>query len=320
MTKTERFVLLGAVWLSTALIMLTQGCRKQEGVAPQRPKIALVMKSLANEFFKTMEEGARTHQRENDAEYTLIVNGIKNEQDVNRQTEIVELMIAQGVDAIVIAPADSKALVPVCKKALDRGMAVINIDNKFDDGVLADKKIKIPFVGPDNRKGARMAGEYLAQHLHAGDKVAIIEGIPTAFNALQRKLGFEEAMNAAGMNIVARQSGRWEIAEGQKVAGSVLTENPDLKAFLCANDNMALGAHAALKAAQKSAEILVIGYDNISAAHQLLQEGAILCTIDQHADRLAVYGIEYALEVIRKGTTPSDKETPVDLITADALK
>ena len=322
MSKTGRFVLLGMgiLWSLTALIMLTQGCRKQEGVAPQRPKIALVMKSLANEFFKTMEEGARTHQRENAAEYTLIVNGIKNEQDVNRQTEIVELMIAQGVDAIVIAPADSKALVPVCKKALDRGMAVINIDNKFDDGVLADKKIKIPFVGPDNRKGARMAGEYLAQHLHAGDKVAIIEGIPTAFNALQRKLGFEEAMNAAGMNIVARQSGRWEIAEGQKVAGSVLTENPDLKAFLCANDNMALGAHAALKAAQKSAEILVIGYDNISAAHQLLQEGAILCTIDQHADRLAVYGIKYALEVIRKGTTPSDKETPVDLITADALK
>jgi ribose transport system substrate-binding protein len=228
-------------------------------------------------------------------------------------------MMAQKVDAIVIAPADSKALVPVCKRAMDAGIVVVNIDNKFDAGVLVEKGAKIPFVGPDNRKGARLAGEYLASKLKPGDKVAIIEGIPNAFNGIQRKLGFEDAMKAAGMNIVSSQSGYWEMARAEPVVSAIITEHADLKAVLCANDNMALGAVSAIKTAGKTDDILVIGFDNISAVQRLLKEGKILCTVDQHGDKLAVYGIEYALEMLG-GATPSDKETPVDLITAETLQ
>jgi ribose transport system substrate-binding protein len=220
----------------------------------------------------------------------------------------------------VIAPADSKSLVPVCKKAMDAGIIVVNIDNKFDSAVLADKGIKIPFVGPDNRKGARLAGEYLANRLKRGDKVAIIEGIPNAFNGIQRKLGFEDAMKAARMNIVSSQSGYWEMARAEPIVSALITKYEDLKAFLCANDNMALGAVAAINAGGKSGDILVIGFDNISAVQRLLKEGKILCTVDQHADQLAVYGIQYALEMLEGRGTPSDKETPVDLITAETLK
>src|ERR1041385_2683085 len=140
------------------------------------------MKSLANEFFLTMENGARAHQRAHSDQYELIANGIKDELDVARQIDLVEQMIAQRVDAIVIAPADSKALVAVCKKAIDGGIGVVNIDNQFDAAVLADKQVKIPFVGPDNRKGARLVGDYLAKRLKPGDAVAIIEGAPNAFN------------------------------------------------------------------------------------------------------------------------------------------
>src|SRR5688572_22228986 len=89
-----------------------------------KPKIALVMKSLANEFFKTMEEGARRHQQAHAAEYDLIAVGTKDELDVARQVELVEQMIAQRAQAIVIAPADSKALIAACKKAQDAGLVV----------------------------------------------------------------------------------------------------------------------------------------------------------------------------------------------------
>ena len=75
------------------------------------------MKSLANEFFLTMENGAKAHQANHAQTYSLLANGIKNESDVGKQIELVEQMLAQGVQAIVIAPADSKALIPVCKKA-----------------------------------------------------------------------------------------------------------------------------------------------------------------------------------------------------------
>ncbi|MFQ6035914.1 MAG: sugar ABC transporter substrate-binding protein [Sedimentisphaerales bacterium] len=316
MRAHKRLIINVLTWCVVVVFILPSGCRRKA----DKPRVALIMKSLANEFFKTMEEGARAHHKEHAEEYELIVVGIKNETDVAKQINFVELMIAQGLDAIVIAPADSKALVPVCKRAMQAGIIVVNIDNKFDTAVLADQGVEIPFVGPDNRKGARLAGEYLAGKLSPGDKVAIIEGAPNAFNGIQRKLGFEDAMKAAGMNIVSSQSGYWEMAKANQVVSALITEYSDLKAILCANDNMALGAVAALKAAGKSDDIMVIGFDNISAVQRLLVEGKILCTIDQHADKLALYGIQYALEMLQGKGRPSDRETPVDLITAESLK
>ena len=321
MTKNRVLIVMMLVAVSVA------GCGKKEAAAPasapkaeaKKPRVALVMKSLANEFFLTMEQGARDHQKAHAAEYDLLANGIKNELDVGKQVQLVEQMIAQDVDAIVIAPADSKALVAVCKKALDEKIVVVNIDNKFDDAVLADKGVKIPFVGPDNRKGARMVGEYLAKKLNAGDPVAIIEGVPTAFNAVQRKLGFEDAMNTAGMKIAASQSASWEMAKANEVVAAMITEHPELKALLCANDSMALGAVAALKAANMSDTVRVVGFDNISAVQELVKSGKVLATADQHADKLAVFGIEYALEMLRAKGTPADRETPVDLITATSV-
>ena len=284
-----------------------------------KPRVALVMKSLANEFFLTMENGAKTHQQAHAAQYDLLANGIKDELDVSRQIDLVEQMIAQKVSAIVIAPADSKALVPVCKKAQQAGIAVVNIDNKFDEAVLAASGVKFPFVGPDNRKGAKAVGEFLASKLKTRDKVLIVEGAPNAFNGNQRRLGFEDAMKAAGINIVSSQSGYWETDKANQLVAAVATEHPDLKAVLCANDSMALGAIAALRAAGKQDGVLVVGFDNIAAAQQLVKEGRLLATADQHGDQLAAFGIEYALEMLNGRAAPSDRETPVDLVTAESL-
>jgi ribose transport system substrate-binding protein len=94
----------------------------------------------------------------------------------------------------------------------------------------------------------------------------------------------------------------------------------DLKAVLCSNDSMALGAVAALKSTGKLDQVLVIGYDNITAVQKLMKEGRVLCTIDQHADQIGVFGIEYALEILRTKAAPEDKQTPVDLVTAEPVK
>jgi ribose transport system substrate-binding protein len=305
-------------WLLLGSLALT-ACKpagNAPAASPAPPRVALVMKSLANEFFLTMENGAKAHQQTHAERYALIANGIKDELDVSKQIDLVEQMIAQKVDAIVIAPADSKALVPVCHKAQKAGIIVINIDNQFDADVLAQSGARFPFVGPDNRKGAQAVGSYLARKLKPGDQVAIVEGAPNAFNAIQRKLGFEDAMKAGGMAIVSSQSGYWETEKANQVAAAILTENPGLKAFLCANDSMALGAVAALRAAGKLDQVLVVGYDNIAAVNQLLKEGRILATADQHADQLAVFGIEYALEMLKTKAAPADRETRVELITA----
>jgi ribose transport system substrate-binding protein len=282
-----------------------------------RPKVALIMKSLANEFFSTMAEGARAHQKEHAQEYELVINGLKSETDLSRQVAIVEEMVASGVDAIVIAPADSSVLVPALRKAMAKGVVVVNIDNRLDRKVLDSEGVTIPFVGPDNLAGAKKVGDYLAGQLKRGDQVAILEGIRTSFNSQQRTAGFEAAMQAAGIEVVSRQSAEWEMSPANKIAASILSEHPEIKGILAANDTMALGAIAAVKSAGKTGDVSVVGFDNLSAVAEPLREGKILATADQYSDKLAVFGIETALRLIDDPTaTTSDVETPVDLVTA----
>jgi ribose transport system substrate-binding protein len=298
------------------LLGLGIGCRKSESKTESgKPVIALVMKSLANEFFSTMAEGARNHHEAHAADYDLLVNGMKNETDLAEQVNLVEQMIERRVTAIVIAPADSKALVTVLKRAKEAGILVVNIDNKLDAEVLKAAGLSIPFVGPDNRIGARQVGEAVAKRLQPGDKVAIIEGIPTAFNGQQRRLGFEDAMKAGGMQVVTVQSGNWEIEKANTVAAAILSEHRDLKALLCANDNMALGAVSAITAAGLAGKVLVAGFDNIAAIRPMLADGRVVASADQHADQLAVFGIEAALKIIKGEAPPADQTTAVDLVT-----
>ncbi|MFO7901423.1 MAG: sugar ABC transporter substrate-binding protein [Planctomycetota bacterium] len=319
--KTCALTMLIAVLAGSALTGC-RGSRERVGnsggaaAGDGKPRIALIMKSLANEFFATMAQGARRHHEQHADDYELIVNGIKDERDLNQQVSLVEQMVARGVDAIVIAPADSKALVPVLKRARNAGVVVVNIDNKLDEAVQRDVGVDIPFVGPDNRAGARMVGEYLAKQLSEGDPVAILEGIKTSFNGQQRRKGFEDAMNTAGARIVESQSAQWETNIANRVTSAMVNEHEDLKAILAANDSMALGALSAVKSAGKAGETLIVGFDNISAVQDAIREGEILATADQHADQLAVYGIEYAQRIL-DGGKPEDKQTPVDLITAE---
>ena len=287
--------------------------------SPEKPKVALVMKSLANEFFLTMEDGAKAYQKEHSADFDLISNGIKDETDTAGQTRIVEQMILAKVNALVIAPSDSKAMVPVIKKAVDAGITVINIDNQLDPAIVKSKNISVPFVGPDNRKGARLVGEYLAKQLKAGDEVGIIEGVSTTTNAQQRTAGFKDAMDAAQIKVVSLQSGDWEIDKGNKVAASILSEYPDVKALLAGNDSMAVGAVSAVRAAGKAGQVQVVGYDNINAIKPMLKDGRVLATADQYAAKQAVFGIETALKIIKGEKVDSGPngviETPVELVT-----
>lgn len=316
MIRSERRFALHALGVAATLAVLPLQYAQAADAAP--PRVALVMKSLANEFFQTMQDGAKANQKEHAKDYTLITNGIKDETDTAAQIKIVQQMLVEKVDAIVIAPADSKALVPVLKEASDKGVIVVNIDNKLDDAALREKGLVVPFVGPDNRKGAKLVGDYLGKQLKAGDKVGILEGVSTTFNAQQRTAGFQDAMKAVGASVVGVQSGQWELDKANTVASAMLREHPDLKALLAGNDNMALGAVAAIKTAGKTGKIMVVGYDNISAIQPMLADGRVLATADQFGAKQAVFGIETALKALKEKKAQKDLapvvETQVELV------
>jgi ribose transport system substrate-binding protein len=187
----------------------------------------------------------------------------------------------------------------------------------------AQKKagIDLAFVGPDNRGGAKMAGDELAKALGPGAKVVIIEGNPGADNALQRKLGFEDAAKAGKLNVIASQTAHWETEEANAVFTNILTANPDIKGVMAANDSMALGVVKAIDAAGKTGQIKVVGFDNIPAIRPLVKSGKVLATVDQFGSEMAANAIDVGLKSRKDGKPLKGwVKTPIELVTAKNVK
>src|SRR5246127_4696426 len=286
-----------AICLLTAILMLGGA---NTGLAQQtkKPVIGLVMKSLANEFFKDMEEGAVKHATER-GDLTLVPVGMHSETDIDTQIAAVENFITKKVDAIVIAPADSRALVPPLARAIKAGIVVINIDVALDEGAKKQAGVALAFVGPDNRSGAKMSGAVLAKALGPGGKVVILEGNPGADNAIQRKLGFDDAVKEGQLDLLDSRTAHWETEEANTVFSNMLTAHPDIQGVMAANDSMALGVVKAIDAAGKSGQVKVVGFDNIAAVQPLLKEGKLLATIDQFGSKMAANGIDYAMKALK---------------------
>ena len=285
-----------------------------------KPVVGLVMKSLANEFFKTMEEGAVAYVTER-GDFELIPVGMNSETDIDTQISAMENFITQNVDLICLAPADSVGLVPSAKKAIDAGITVVNFDVKLDDTALAENGLEgLVFVGPDNEEGAYLAGAELGRVLGEGGKVVIIEGNPGADNATMRKAGFERAIAEYKLELLESTTAHWETEEANTLMTNLLTKYPDLQGVMAANDSMALGVAKAIEAAGKSADIQVVGFDNIAAAQDLIKQGKMLATVDQFGPQMAVNCIETGFRMINGEDITGWSKTPVVLVTAADLQ
>jgi ribose transport system substrate-binding protein len=296
-------------------VLSVPGIRSGLAADAKKPVVGLVMKSLANEFFKDMQEGAIKHVAQR-GDLTLLPVGMHSETDIDTQVNAVENFITKKVDAIVIAPADSRALVAPLARAIKAGIVVINIDVALDEQAKKQAGISLAFVGPDNRAGAKMAGDELAKALGEGGKVVIIEGNPGADNALQRKLGFNDAVKAGKLELIDSRTAHWETEEANSVFSNMLTAHPDIQGVMAANDSMALGVVKAIDAAGKSEKIKVVGFDNIPAVQPLLKEKKLLATIDQFGSEMAANGIDYAMKALAGEKLSGWIKTPIKLVTA----
>jgi ribose transport system substrate-binding protein len=289
--------------------------------ADKKPVVGLVMKSLANEFFKTMEEGARKFAAE-DGTFELIPVGMNSETDIDTQINAMDNFISQGVDLIVLAPADSVGLVPSVKKATDAGILVVNFDVTLDKQALKDNNLPedFLFVGPDNEEGSYLVGNFLGEKIGKGAKVIIIEGNPGADNAKQRKEGFMKSVADYNFDVLASTSAHWETEEANTVMSNLLTRFPDVQGVMCANDSMALGVVRAIEAAGKGGKIQVVGFDNIGACQGLIKEGKMLATVDQFGPEMAANAIKVGFRIKAGEKISGWAKTDVKVVSAADLK
>ncbi|MDM8536962.1 substrate-binding domain-containing protein [Desulfobacterales bacterium HSG17] len=281
-------------------------------------KTALVMKALSNPFFIKMRDGAVAYAQKSGTQ--LEVFGIERETEVERQIGIMENLVARGYGAIVIAPADSKKLIPVCKKALEKGIVVINIDNPFHKETLKEHRISIPFVGSDNRAGAAMVGEYIKKQLNGTGKAIIIEGIRGVENADLRKQGFMESLTSKSrIKVIASETANWHTDEAFSLMTRLLEKHGKVDAVLCANDSMAMGVIQALDLNGLGGKVWVGAYDNIDEARAAMRNRLMHATIEQHPEMMGAFGVELADMGLIRNKIPDYKSTPLDLITFEGF-
>jgi len=318
MKKVNRSKMMKGLGIFLMLALLT--VFTLPALAADKPVVGLVMKSLANEFFKTMEEGARKFAAE-DGTFELIPVGMNSETDIDTQVAAMENFVVKKVDLIVVAPADSVGMVTSVKKAIDAGITVVNFDVTLDKQAL--KKAGLPedflFVGPDTAVGAEMVGDHLGETLGKGAKVIIIEGNPGADNAKQRKEGFMRSVDKFGLKLLDSKTAHWETEEANTLMTNLLTKYPDVQGIMCANDSMALGVEKAIAAAGKTGKIQIVGFDNIGAIQNLIKDGKVLATIDQFGPEMAANAIKVGMKIMKGEKLSGWQKTPVKLITKNDL-
>ncbi len=319
--RRYRTVLVGT---ATALVLFTGAIVFRASLsAPDQSKrltIAFVPKALNSPFWGAMQRAA---EREAAARGVhLIALAADRETDVERQYQIIENLIQQRVDAILLAPAGSRELIPAIRKANEAEIPVMLLDTRVDAAAAGAMGAHVvTYIGSDNFEGGAVAGRYLAKRLGGSGRVAIIEGISGHETADQRRLGFLEGIRShPGVRVVASQPANWERALAYNVAENLLQAHPRLDALFAANDEMALGALEAVAAARRSRHVEVVGFDAIPGALDNIRAGRLLGSVAQFPGEMGRLGVRYAVRLLRDGVAPPEEIlTRVEMIDRDNI-
>ncbi|WP_420493135.1 sugar ABC transporter substrate-binding protein [Rodentibacter genomosp. 2] len=286
--------------ISTSLLMfaLSNNCYSAD-----KPQIALLMKTLSNEYFISMQQGAEETAKKMNVDLTIQV--AEKEDSTEQLVGLVENMIAKKVDAIIVTPNDSIAFIPAFQKAEKAGIPIIDLDVRLDAEAAKKANLKFNYVGVDNFLGGYLAAKNLVQAIGGKGKIALLEGIPGVDNGEQRKAGALKAFKESPeIEIVASQSANWETEQALNVTSNILTARPDINGIFAANDNMAIGAVTAVENAGLAGKVLVTGYDGIPLAIEYVKQGKMQNTIDQLPKKQVAVAIESALKQLNKQDIP----------------
>lgn len=303
-----------AIGFLAALIFTTigfLGCTKNNN-----KKIAFVVTTMSNPYFVDMIEGAQKEIDKHSGFELIVQAPEKGAIDVERQIQIIENLITQKVQAICVVPADSKSILPVIAKANKAGIPVLNIDNKIDFELAKKDNIGVEtFIGSDNYLGGKLAAEFITKKLNGKGKVVILEGVNGVEAAIQRKGGFLEYINNyPGIQVVASQPADWDREKGLNVFQNILQAHPDVQALFACNDEMALGAIQAVKAARKEG-VVIVGFDATKDGLAAVKAGSMAGTVAQLPVEMGRIAVQKTIDILNGKSVETNIPTEVKLVT-----
>ncbi|MBU1335934.1 MAG: substrate-binding domain-containing protein [Alphaproteobacteria bacterium] len=261
-------------------------------------KIGFSQGTLNHPWRVAMVEGNKAWAAENLPNVELIVTDGQNASA--KQVADVESLMAQGIDVLMISPLTSQALTPIVADVMAAGIPVVALDRSVNTDVTS-------YITAQNEPIARTAGEFFVKQLGGKGNIVQIEGTAGASAAAERKSGFEEVIaQHPDMKIIATQNADFLRENATKfMEDSLQRFGPgEIQGVYAHNDEMALGAIAAIEAAGRQDEIMVTGLDGQNNAIQAVKDGKMFATFT--FPFVAPEGIQYAYKLCAGEEVPAN--------------
>lgn len=290
MFKMTRRALLAAA----ASLPLMAAAASAEGL------ISIIVNDPANPYWFT--EGEVAKKTAEDMGYTANVGAHRG--DTNTESTLIDTAITNKSVAIILDPANADGSVGAVQKAVDAGIPVILVNAEINQEGLAKAQLV-----SNNAQGAALGAQAWVEAV--GDKGKYVElfGAPSDNNAQTRSNGYETVLSQyPDLEKVGKEVADWDRTKGYQKMQSLLQANPDINGVISGNDEMALGAIAALKEAGKLDAVKVGGFDGSPDAVAAVKAGELQYTVLQPVAIFSAAAIKQADSVIKTGKTGVDTE------------
>lgn len=283
------------------------------GVNSPGPKtIGVSIQDLEAQFYQQMEAGMKSEA----AKFGYKVTFVDASRDSARQQSQVEDFISRKVDAIILTPYDSQAIGSAIVEANDAKIPVFTADiaNASKQGIV------VSHVASNNVQGGEQAGMLMCSALHGSGTVAIIDE-PEVTSVQDRVKGFRMALaqKCPSVKVVADVDSGGTRTKANADTGDVLQRYKDLKGIFGINDDSALGAVAAIRAAGMKG-IAVVGYDASPEARTAIAGGSMVGDAIQHPDVIGAKTIDVIHDYFSGKTVPARIDVPVGTYTKASAK
>ena len=309
-----------AISLALVLSLLgAAGCGgkgQKDTAAPgsARLKLAVIPKGTTHEFWKSIHLGALMAAEEFGVE--IIWKGPQKEDDRAQQITVVEDFISRGVDGIVLAPLDERALCRPVQDAAREKIPVIIIDSGLQGSDY------ISYVATDNNKGGVMAARRLAELLQNKGRIFLIRYQEGSASTTQREQGFLDTLKAEAPDIrllVQDQYAGTTTESAYQLAENLISRFPDVDGVFCPNESSTFGTLRALQETGLAGKIIFIGFDSSPKLVQALRDGHIQGLIVQNPVKMGYLGVKLMTQHL--GGQPIEKviDTGVYIATRDNI-
>lgn len=280
---------------------------------------AIILKNQSSDFWVKMKEGIL--EKADELGVKVDIYAAQTEEDTEGQLKILENAVSGNYKAIGVAPLSPVNLIPGIVEATNKGIYVMDIDEKVDiDQMISQGGSVIAFATTDNVDVGKKGAEFIIEKVKKGDKVAIIEGKAGNKSGEDRKNGALKAFEDAGLEVVGSLPADWDRQKALDVAASFIQQYPDLKGIYACNDGMALGAVQAVINANKLDKILVVGTDGDSEAVESINNKQLSATVAQDPKGIGEASLEEMVNAVKnKIEIEKDKEPKIIPIDSNVI-